>query len=94
MKFTPGPWRLHKDKILADVGHGVARIAIVDDGEGTEAVNGTLIAAAPEMYEALLNILQLKATNEYDEELWTKAWAKGVNALRIANGEEPEREGE
>ena len=49
-----------------------------------------LIELNREMYEALLNILHLKAVDELDEELWTKAWAIGVDAIRAANGEKAE----
>ena len=59
-----------------------------EDGEWVKAE----IAVA--LYKALLNILSLKAADNYDEELWTKAWAKGVDALRVANGEKSEGGGE
>ena len=72
----------------SDNGRG-AQMAIIPMDESNQA-NGYLIAAAPEMYEALLNILNLKVTESYDEEEWTKAWAKGVDAIRVANGEKPE----
>ena len=39
------------------------------------------------LYQSLLTILHLKAADEYDNEVWTKAWADAVNAIRKANGE-------
>ncbi len=58
MSHTKKPWRVtHADDdsqwIEADCGMGVARIAIVDDGAGCQPGNAALIAAAPEMLEAL-----------------------------------------
>lgn len=58
MIHTRGPWRVtHTDYdtqwIEAECGMGVARIAIVDDGAGCQPGNAALIAAAPEMLEAL-----------------------------------------
>ena len=55
-----------------------------------EAENARLKELNREMYKALLNILHLKAVDELDEELWTKAWAIGVDAIRAANGEKAE----
>jgi len=40
-----------------------------------------------DLYQSLLTILHLKAADEYDNEVWTKAWADAVNAIRKANGE-------
>ena len=51
-KFTPGPWRANGDKIESTIGTCRARIAIIDDGAGTNpTANAHLIAAAPTLFE-------------------------------------------
>jgi len=40
-----------------------------------------------DVYQSLLTILYLKAADEYDDELWTKAWADAVSSIRKANGD-------
>jgi len=55
--FTPGPWKLNGHYIEARSGLGIARIAIVDDGAGTLPGNASILAAAPELYEALDGLL-------------------------------------
>jgi hypothetical protein len=54
--FTPGPWRLDGDHIVAGL-YGEDRIGspLGDTPEQAEA-NGRLIAAAPELYEALVGL--------------------------------------
>ena len=63
MKHTPGPWTLDEDTytVLGD-GRNVTRVHTVDDficdGDDAEvaeecAANAALIAAAPDLYEAL-----------------------------------------
>jgi hypothetical protein len=57
-KFTPGPWvayrsiecrwSIHRDKAI-----GAGIIADVRDWNGLEHLNARLIAAAPDLYEAL-----------------------------------------
>lgn len=58
MSYTPGPWRVNESKERVWIegtgrGCGVPRIAIVDDSAGTEPGNANLLAAAPELLEAL-----------------------------------------
>ena len=43
---------------------------------------------AEALYTALLNILWLRVDKNESEEEWTKAWAKGVDAIRKAHDEE------
>ncbi len=53
-KWTPGQWGVNGDKIESTGGSCRARIAIIDDGAGTNpAANAQLIAAAPDLYAAL-----------------------------------------
>ena len=62
-KFTPGPWRTNRlvsDKptihtVQADIHQTLARLGEVDGRDGdVHKANAQLIAAAPDMYEALL----------------------------------------
>ena len=51
-KFTPGPWEDHKDAVESD--HMLDPVARVDGRTWEETLaNARLIAAAPDMYEAL-----------------------------------------
>lgn len=58
MTHTPGPYHItrHDDRVWieANVGGVVARLAIMDDGAGTQPGNADLFAAAPDMLVALL----------------------------------------
>ena len=49
---------------------------------------------AKALYTALLNILWLRVDENESGEAWTKAWAKGVDAIRKANDGEAGGEGE
>lgn len=61
-KFTPGPWKFGK-KLTSHTGewlisldranHRGMQIAETRQGSGDESANASLIAAAPDMYEAL-----------------------------------------
>lgn len=89
-KWTPGPWKigLHYMSIVADgkTGH--------DDPESVKAYNGHLvcesvnptnahlIAAAPDLYEALEELAEKMAANMDDETVRVVA-----SALRKARGE-------
>ena len=67
-KHTAGPWRIDRGAIQDGEGHAIidgtdmgqlSRIAHVlfhDDGEGETTANARLIAAAPDMLEALQKI--------------------------------------
>ena len=75
---------------------GDHKLTLIEESELEHLVaeNARLKELNREMYKALLNILHLKAADELDEELWTKAWAIGVDAIRAANGEKAENGGE
>lgn len=69
-KFTPGPWKVYKR--AEPVGHAAYEIHYSEDGECVaevvhEEADALLIAAAPEMYQALEHIVEYwnKAENEY-----------------------------
>lgn len=71
MPHTPGPWKVltlddGTEWVQADCGTCNARIAIVDDSAGCQPGNAHLIAAAPELLEALE--ASRKAINTLDED--------------------------
>lgn len=60
MKHTPGPWKFDTESIYAEVPHTQARTRIVEIITfGDDQANARLIAAAPEMLEALKEIERL-----------------------------------
>ena len=107
MKHTPGPWTLDEDTytVLGD-GRNVTRVHTVDDficdGDDAEvaeecAANAALIAAAPDLYEALAVLHTLL---DFDDEVaaWVgivtenpdrinRAFEAARAALRKARGE-------
>jgi hypothetical protein len=95
-KFTPGPWYLEKAfrgkrRVSADPAeeiswHGLAEVVVVhgsnepcEDGEA----NAHLIAAAPEMYEAMAEFVH---RCEIGEVRSIKTYAKFKKVLAKANG--------
>lgn len=100
-KFTPGPWSSPENKSqysnVRDLFNGNGqRFATIQFGSPSREVtedeieaNARLIAAAPEMYEALENILRLSIFKAhgtaYDQEQVEKARA----ALAKASGGQP-----
>jgi len=77
-KFTPGPW--HVERLVDDCGQCIAEWGVYHPGtecEETTVVNAKhrsdalLIAAAPEMYEALESVIDyfeaIKNPNIYDD---------------------------
>jgi hypothetical protein len=50
-KFTPGPWRVVNGDQIRSAIHQIARAWMMRGGEGK--ANARLIAAAPDLYEAL-----------------------------------------
>jgi hypothetical protein len=63
VKFSPGPWAIDGNANYLDVINGEGRIAMIDDsrstGWNTPTVNANarLIAAAPDMYHALQDLI-------------------------------------
>lgn len=79
-KFTPGPWVNNQGRIESDLEHGW-----VNDGwclaecHGPQAeINAHLIAAAPELYEALDDLM------DWDSSLSVCERAKRVKAAKAA----------
>lgn len=71
MTHTPGPYHITRNDdrtwIEACVGVGIARLAIIDDGAGTQPGNADLFAAAPDMLDALKAIVEEMGTIEDNE---------------------------
>jgi hypothetical protein len=94
-KFTPGPW-IKRGKGTIETSGG-AEVASVMDGQmldrvdhETQEANAHLIAAAPELYEALeeLHAQQNGPPLEKYKTRWEKAMRKTEAALAKARGEE------
>jgi len=82
-KFTPGPWKVDRDEnfILSEGFGDVACIVNIENREEREA-NRALIAAAPELYEALMAIVDVFPERPGEEVL-----SKINKALAKARGE-------
>ena len=85
-KWTKGPWCVNGETVESTSGVCRARIAIIDDGAGTNpTANAHLIAAAPDMYEALRAIItDLPSNRDWLDPVVERA-AKA--ALKKARGE-------
>jgi hypothetical protein len=79
-KHTPGPWSVqYNDGMSADIVGAHERVAITYATEN-QSHNARLIAAAPEMYEALQAIIAAK------EEGFPEALQMGRTAIAKAEG--------
>jgi hypothetical protein len=92
MKYTPGPWQFNEEngRIADQKNDPVAYISgrarqFGKERLTTPSFNGRLIAAAPELLEALEALLDISpvATNGGDKEIHRRAEA----AIRKAKGE-------
>ena len=89
-KHTPGPWTTDSKErtdtaryIMAAARpfpHTIARIDLVNRAE--DEANAALIAAAPEMYEALRDLLAVKPNSDAPE------WVAARAAIAKAEGRE------
>ena len=87
-RFTPGPWfvsEMHRDEVYCSRDGYFELVCEM----GGNADNARLIAAAPEMYEALQRIRESE-TRYIDGEVWVKAGTENLEglcaALAKANG--------
>jgi len=80
-KFTPGPWRASKDGFDVENVVGAGVCALYAD-ETCEA-NARLIAAAPEMYEAVATLVRMVTDGD-----WTTVELNEARALlaRVEGG--------
>lgn len=73
-KHTPGPWVITSDPnhelytfiSQKDVDKVIARITTADSPSGSNRANAQLIAAAPDMLEALKQMVQEMELSEWD----------------------------
>lgn len=101
MNHTPGPWATHKTE--GNGGNIPDRLEIVGPEEGRKRsliasiygfkmpegqANAQLIAAAPELYEALVNLMDFLFHGKKDRQMILRAKA----ALAKARGDEGEDE--
>lgn len=86
MKHTPGPWKLKKWNIYGADGYGVTSIPDASPSEGgnppVDKANAKLIAAAPQMLEALIAFL-----TDQDECISGRTSRLCLAAVRKAGGE-------
>jgi hypothetical protein len=59
--FTPGPWQARKKLVHVEGKGTVALVHNPWNNEGEREANARLIAAAPELYEALIEIREFSA---------------------------------
>lgn len=104
-KFTPGPWKVGKSiyqsqaRVVAEKGGRIADVFAYEEDQAY--ANAVLIAAAPEMYKALLKLKEclegyfgktekdfFEDCNEDSGELYFAAeYNEAINALKTARGE-------
>lgn len=92
-KHTKGPWFINESEVCAELKEGIITIAeIARTGAGftrkEEDANAKLIAAAPELLEALKEMMAFYRTIEEDESLITEVdrdrYARAKDAIRKA----------
>lgn len=86
--YTPGPWKVDRPYIR---GAGRA-IAALESGhnEVEDAANARLIAAAPELYEALLDLYKAFVIEEISIDAGVRARLRARDALALVRGDEGE----
>jgi hypothetical protein len=91
-EFTPGPWEVFNE------GLGSYKVSKCDAWLGSSTLrtneenlaNANLIAAAPELYEALTELYQIQAVSidePWDDDRYFVAMEKAEAALKKARGE-------
>lgn len=85
LKATPGPWEPRHDELVAKDGNTVA-IFLCCGGQEVNAANAHLIAAAPELYEALEMMLKMVEFGGFGKDA---AMDTARSALAKARGETP-----
>lgn len=88
MSYTPGPWRVERPYI-----RGAGRvIASLESGrnEVEDTANARLIAAAPELYETLMELYKALVIEEISAETRTRACLRGKAVCAKVRGDEGE----
>lgn len=87
-KFTPGPWKRKDNFVYSPMFNEddtlFISIAVACTGIAPAIANATLIAAAPDMYEALETIERVAGIGMMEDD---PARVKARDALRKARGE-------
>ncbi len=90
-KWTKGPWHLDRfttaDKDIT-IGEVAVRIDYDDVNHKEQEANAHLIAAAPELYEALAGLVEMAGAHPQPDGSINGPWDKAVNALKKARGEQ------
>jgi hypothetical protein len=79
-KHTPGPWLIEPDVYSVGV---YSLLTAIDTSDAEEQANARLIAAAPELLQALKKVLKT-----YDEQLYTQDWDAIRRVIAKAEGAE------
>mgnify|MGYP003341995656 CR=1 FL=1 len=93
---TPGPWKhyddsensVHRHEIVA-LGKTVARIYCTNGAQIEDAANARLIAAAPDLLEALQEILEQPNYTWDKEKILQEVKRIAGSAIAKATGEQP-----
>lgn len=92
MSHTPGPWRVFQR--TSEVGTGYWRLAPIDDGDIMHGycgeANARLIAAAPDLEEVVVEMMQMLKERAADRRLYPGEEVlleMGQKALAKARGE-------
>lgn len=86
IKHTPGPWECHPD----DLAEGLYWVLPEATTVAEDEANARLIAAAPEMKEALEAIRDLGSDGEHSGDRHARCRDIARRALAKANGEAPQ----
>lgn len=105
MSHMPGPWKVDEDGfvwgylpgshmkeprfLIAQV-RGWGYMQYMQDGEQIHAANARLIAAAPELYEALLDLYKAFVIEEISIDAGVRARLRARDALALVRGDEGE----
>jgi hypothetical protein len=90
-KHTPGPWEVITDVDRFEIDSRTRCVAVTRDNRSDDAANAALIAAAPDMYEALAALVAAFDSRETDP-AWqmrpstVAAWKASAAAIAKAEG--------
>lgn len=106
MSHTPGPWKVDKEGFIWGRCPGGCRMEVSDfpvaeirgtghlqyrpDGEDMQAANARLIAAAPELYEALEELFDMMISNKVNNGEGVRRLLMATDVLAKARGDEGE----
>ena len=105
MSYTPGPWRVNESKIGSGANSSDLTEIVGPQRNGAQRLiakmygcahpegqaNARLIAAAPELYEALRDIYAALVIEEISAETRTRARLRARDALALVRVDEGER---